>query len=114
MLLDLTPSSPLPRLLDLPRQPAQMSEELVHLAQFGVLARCNVQKPACELALAVVMHCKMRGYCIAMPDRTGHAKVYDLVLEPRHERAVDIRQDAFLWIGVVESAVPVTTFTATV
>jgi hypothetical protein len=49
-----------------------------------------------------------------MPDRTGHAKVYDLVLEPRHERAVDIRQDAFLWIGVVESAVPVTTFTATV
>jgi hypothetical protein len=37
------------------------------------------------------MGCKMRCYFSVITDRTGHVKVHDLVLEPRHERAVDTR-----------------------
>jgi hypothetical protein len=75
---------------------------------FGMLARCNFHKPASEFDLTsdfdfearVFYDYKMRCYVIKimsdiakLHDRTGQAKLHDLVLEPRYERAVDIRYD---------------------
>ena len=70
-----------------------MREEVVHLAQVGMLACGNVEKPVCELALTVVMHCKVCCDFVSVPDRAGQVEVHDLGLEPRLERAVDVMQD---------------------
>lgn len=91
-----------------------MREELVHLAQVGVRAGWNFQEPACKLALAIVVHCKVRCDFVAVPDRAGQAKVHDLGLEPRLERAVDVMQDSFRRICVVEAPIPVALRTAAV
>ena len=88
----LTPSIfPNPRLVGHTRQSTEMREKLVYLSMLGVLARFNFQKPASEITPAVGMGCKMRCDFKVITDRAGHVKVHDLVLEPRHERAVDAR-----------------------
>ncbi len=51
-------------------------------------------------------------YVIGIIDRAGHVKVYDVILEPWYERAVDVRYYALIWTEA-ESAAPVTTFTET-
>ena len=105
---------PLPGLLELACEPGKMREEVVDPAQVGMRAGWDAQKLDLEFDLTVVVQGKMRCDLVRVPEGAGQAEVHDRFLEPRLERAVDIRFYGFRFICVVEPAVPVTLFAAAV
>ena len=91
-----------------------MREEVVHLAQVVMRAGWLFQEPACEFDLTVFTECKMRCDLVVVPCRAGQAKVRELGLEPRLERAAGELQDGLRRIRVVEAAIPVAIIAAAV